>query len=274
MSYKKATAQSAIAAVRGNLKGLPVFITGSAYAASKYSNISDTAFSDVDVFCATDHSLISAVQKLLSRGYTLDDRFQRIWQRWLRFGFNGWHTNSIKLEHKSIGIDVNLVYKLVGKHPTSSLSSVLESFDFGLLAVGGIDCLNNVERDMRSYLFPSNIHAADLDAGTLPFMPNKRMDWRQGFISEYSGLRMVGRYAKYHGYGYDMRYIKDDLLTGYGAAAAYLATRDDDPDKLTLSSIYKALRDSIDTDDFASLKEAGEELIMLDSLDQIYEKLQ
>ena len=274
MSYTKATAQQAIAAVRGNLKGMPVFITGSAYAAAHYDHISDHAYSDIDVFCFSSQAIVVAVQKLIMRGYSLDERFERVWERWLRFGFNGWHTNSIKLVHKGLGIDVNLVYKLVGKQPTSSLSQVIESFDFGLLAIGGVDCLTDTDRDMRGYLFPANIHTADLEHGRLPLMPNKRQDWRQGFISEYNGLRMVGRYAKYHGYGYDMRYIKDDLVTGYREASIYLATRDDDPDKLTLGSIYKVLKDSILADDFASLKEAGEELIMLDSLDQIYEKLQ
>lgn len=274
MSYQKTTAQNAISIVRGNLKGMPVFIAGSAYAAAHYDHIDDLSYSDVDVFCSSPQAIVAAVQKLIMRGFKLDDRFERVWERWLRFGFNGWHTNSIKLVHKGNGIDVNLVYKLIGKQPTTSLAQVIESFDFGLLAIGGVDCLTDTDRDMRGYLFPANIHTADLEHGRLPLMPNKRQDWRAGFISEYNGLRMVGRYAKYHNYGYDLRYIKDDLITGYGEAARYLATRDDDPDKLTLSSIYKALKDSIRKDEFDILKEAGEELIMLDSLDQIYEKLQ
>lgn len=274
MSYTKATALQAIQTVRGNLKGMPVFITGSAYAAAHYDHIDDYAYNDVDVFCSSQQSIVAAVQKLIMRGYKLDDRFERVWERWLRFGFAGWHTNSIKLVHRTSGIDVNLVYKLVGKQPTTSLAQVIESFDFGLLAIGGVDCFTNTDRDMRSYLFPANIHTADLEHGRLPLMPNKRADWRQGFISEYNGLRMVGRYAKYHGYGYDMRYIKDDLVTGYREASIYLATRDDDPNKITLGGIYSLLKESIINDDFTTLKEAGEELITLDSLDQIYEKLQ
>lgn len=273
MSYTKTTAQVAVATVRGNLKGMPVFITGSAYAAAHYDHIDDHAYSDVDVFCASSQAIVAATQRLLARGFTFDDRFERVWERWLRFGFNGWHTNSIKMVHRKHGIDVNLVYKLQGKHPLNSLAQVLESFDFGLLAIGGVDCATDTDRDLRSYLFPQNIHTADLEHGRLPLMPNKRADWRAGFISEYNGLRMVGRYAKYHRYGYDLRFVKDDLITGYGAAASYLKTRDDDPGKQTLGSVYTVLQELIENDDYAGLKEAGEELILLDSLDMIYEKL-
>lgn len=270
----KLSADQAIADVRAALTGLPVFIAGSSVGAAMYAHISDEAYDDVDVFCASINALVTSVNKLEAQGFEMNDRFKRVFHRWMKYGTKSWHTNSIKLTHPLSGVEVNVVYKLVDGHATTSLAQVIESFDFGLLAIGGVDCLTDTDRDMRGYLFPANIHTADLEHGRLPLMPNKRQDWRQGFISEYNGLRMVGRYAKYHGYGYDMRYIKDDLVTGYREASIYLATRDDDPDKLTLGSIYKVLKDSILADDFASLKEAGEELIMLDSLDQIYEKLQ
>ena len=264
-------ADIAIAQVAGRLKELPVFITGSSVAAAKYDHISSTAYSDVDVFCATQHSLIAAVQRLLNGGFKLDDRFSRVWARWLKYGFKGWHTNSIKLEGH--GIDVNLVFKVVDGHPTTSLAQVIESFDFGLLAVGGFDCEQRVWRDMRGYLFPSNIHAQDLEEGRLPLMPNKRENWRNGFISQYVGLREFGRYAKYHNYGYDMRYVKDDLVTGYWSVAEYLSERTDHPDKVQLGMIFQNISMHIENDDFVKLSEAAKEIVFEDDLDSIMDAL-
>ena len=68
----------------------------------------------------------------------------------IKYGFKGWHTNSLKLYHATptYRVEVNLVYKLTDGHPTTSLAQVLESFDFGCLGLG-LDCELNQWRDIR-----------------------------------------------------------------------------------------------------------------------------
>jgi len=127
------SASAIIADVRSLLAGEPVYLAGSLVAEETYGK--SNAHSDVDLFCPTDQVLIAVGQKLLCNGYKLDDRFDRVWHRWLRYGFKKWHTNSLRLMSPA-GVETNLVYKLTDGHPTTSLGQVLESFDFGLLATG------------------------------------------------------------------------------------------------------------------------------------------
>nr|DAL38042.1 MAG TPA_asm: putative nucleotidyltransferase [Caudoviricetes sp.] len=244
--------------------GLPVFIAGSAVAASVYEH--PHAFSDIDMFCPSDVAFITAIEHLRSKGYEFAPRFKRVWQRWLKLGIGNWHTNSMHLRSPR-GTDVNVVYKLIGKKPTTSLSQVLESFDFGLLTVG-YEAETRTFRDLRPYMFP------DLDpVGPLPLMPNKRNDWVNGFISQYNGLRECGRYAKYHNYGYDLSAVKDDLVVGYYNAALYLADRDK-PEKKQLGLIYEAIAGHIQVDNIDQLVEASKQILYLDSLDDIMESLE
>jgi hypothetical protein len=258
------SASAIIADVRSLLAGEPVFLAGSLVAEETYAKAN--CHSDVDLFCPTSQVLISVGQKLLCNGYKLDDRFERVWQRWLRYGFKTWHTNSLRLWSPS-GVETNLVYKLTDGHPTTSLAQVIESFDFGLLATG-YDLETDRFMDMRGYLFPG----MDPD-GPLPMMPNKRANWRSGFISQYNGLRESGRYAKYAGYGYDLSMVRDDLVTGYDAAALYMSTHFDD-DKQLLGKIYWAIARYIEADDITSLTEASKKIDYKDSLDQIMEALE
>lgn len=164
-----------------------------------------------------------------------------------------------------------MVYKLADGHPTTSLSQVLESFDFGLLSTGW-DLESDRFLDMRSYLFP-DYSEADRDAGKLPLMPNKRVNWRNGFISQYNGIREAGRYAKYHTYGYDLTYVKDDLHTGYMQAWLYLSNHFDN-DKKLLGQIYEALAAYIDLDDIDGLAKASSMIDYSDSLDAIMAALE
>ena len=257
-------AASVIGQVRLDLRGTPSFLAGSVVAALTYGK--PYAYDDADVFVPSPQALISNVQLLQDKGYTLNDRFERVWHRWIRYGFNNWHTNSIKLVSPQ-GFELNLVYKLVEKAPTKNLSSVLESFDFGLLA-SGFDLERDTFHDMRSYMFPSRPAQ-----GPLPLMPNKRDNWRAGFISQYNGLREAGRYAKYHTYRYDMSLVRDDLLEGYFNAVAYLSQRDN-PDKQLLAQIYEAIALAIEDENIAELVEFGKKIPQLDSLDQIMEALE
>lgn len=257
-------AADSIARMRTLLLGSPVFLTGSLVAEDVYG-LTD-AHEDIDLFAPTSHTLIATTQRLLDQGFTLDEKFSRVWARWLRYGMNGWHTNSIRL-HSPQGEEVNLIFKLIQKQPTSSLAQVLESFDFGLLATG-YDLEDGTFRDMRSYLFPG------LDPnGPLPLMPNKREAWVNGFISQYNGLRECGRYAKYFNYGYDMSLVKDDLIVGYNNAALYLLDRDK-PEKQQLGQIYQVIASYIEFDETDKLLEASKEILYLDSLDQIMESLE
>lgn len=226
------------------------------------------AHHDVDIFCPTPNVLISVGQQLLCQGFKLDDKFGRVWHRWLRYGFKTWHTNSLRL-HSPSGVEFNLVYKLTDGHPTTSLAQVLESFDFGLLGTG-YDLERGKFLDMRSYLFPDEFTHPD---APLPMMPNKRDAWRNGYISQYNGLREFGRYAKYFTYGYDMSLVKDDLVTGYRQAALY-HTNHFDPEKQKIGAIYETIAFRIDIDDIDDLLETSKKIDYKDALDQIMEALE
>lgn len=261
-------ASDIISDVSSRLRGMPVFLAGSLVAEATYGKTG--SHSDVDIFCPTDHALISAGQRLLDQGYKLDDRFSRVWARWIRYGFKKWHTNSLRL-HSPQGIETNLVYKLTDGHPTTSLSQVLESFDFGLLSTG-YEMEDGSHRDLRDYLFPTASRSDKL-SGRLPLMPNKRDNWRNGFISQYNGLREVGRYVKYHDYGYDMSLVKDDLVTGYWAASTYFSTSFED-EKKQLGQIYEVIATKMEDDDIDDLRAAAQQVDYKDSLDTIMEALE
>lgn len=256
-------ARDVIADVRARLAGDPVYLAGSLVAADTHGT---AGWHDVDLFVPTQNVLIATGQKLLCQGFTFGERFDRVWARWLKYGMKGWHTNSLRLMSPD-DIEYNLVYKLADGHPTTSLGQVLESFDFGLLGTGW-DLEANVFRDIRPYLFPG---LEPWDA--LPMMPNKRDAWRNGFISQYNGLREAGRYAKYHGYGFDMSLVKDDLVTGYWAASSYL-TNHFDSDKQMLGRIYEAIAIKIEDDAIAELDLAAKQIDYKDALDQIMEALE
>jgi len=258
------TASAVITDVRTLLKGEPVFLAGSLVAEVAYGKTN--AHSDVDLFCPTPQVLISVGQKMIDAGYKFDDRFDRVWHRWLRYGFKTWHTNSLRLVSPN-GMETNLVYKLTDGHPTTTLAQVLESFDFGLLGMGW-DLETDTYRDLRPYLFPG----MDVD-GPLPLMPNKRDAWRNGFISQYNGLREAGRYAKYFDYGYDLSLVQDDLVTGYRMAELYLSNHFE-AEKQQLGGIYGAIAAHIELGNAAHLSQAYKTLDFKDSLDVIMEALE
>lgn len=260
------TSASIIADVRGLLAGEPVFMAGSLVAADTYG-MAGNAYHDVDLFVPTAEALVSVGQLLLCNGFTfIDSRMERAWSRWRKYGTGGWHTNSLKLQDAQ-GFEYNVVYKTLGRNPVRSLSGVIESFDFGLLATG-YDLETNQYRDMRSFLFPGhNI------SGALPLMPDKREAWRKGFISQYNGIREVGRYAKYHDYGYDLSLVKDDLVTGYSQAASDYVNHFDE-NKQLLGQIYETIAIKIDDDDIAELHTWAKKVEYTDALDAILAALE
>lgn len=258
------TAREIIDDVRGLLAGDPVFLAGSLVASDTYGK--SNAHHDVDIFCPSDIVLMVTTQKLIMSGFSFADRSERIWARWLLMGMKRWHTNSIRLLSPH-GYEVNLVYKLTDGHPVTSLSQVLESFDFGLLSTG-YDLKTNTFMDLRGFLFPG------MDPmGPFPLMPNKRDNWRNGFISQYNGLREAGRYAKYVGYGYDLSLVKDDLHTGYMQAWLYLSNHFD-AEKQQLGLIYETIAAYIDLDDIDGLAKASSLIDYSDSLDAIMAALE
>lgn len=272
MSAPSSTVQNvdAIDATRelqGYLKGYTGYLAGSVVAANHYNL--PFSWSDIDIFCPTMNTLIANGQHLLDSGFKLDDRMERTWVRWLRYGIKSWHTNSLRLLSPS-GIEVNLIYKTTEGHAATSLAEVIESFDFGLLC-RGYDLSTGTYRDMQSFLF-TNVKYSDPFAA-LPLMPNKRDNWRQGFISEYNGLREFGRYAKYHDYGYDVSAVKDDLATGYFEASLYMLNHFD-VDKQKRGQIYELIGTKIMADDIADLIDTAKQIDFKDSLDSIMEALE
>lgn len=243
---------------------LPAALAGSAPSAETYG-LSLGQFSDIDVFTFTPEAMMVGAQRLLHAGGSIDDRHARVWHRWLTYGVSSWHTNSLKMHLGDL--EVNFIYKSTNRHPLTSLSQVLESFDFGLLGTG-YDLQTGKRHDLRSYLFPNY----DID-GPLPLMPARRDAWRGGFISQYQGMRELGRYAKYAQRGYDLSLVKDDLIEGYLAAAAYLGGRPED-DKQLLAQIYTAAAGKIRVGDLFDLEEAAKQVVTLDTLDAIMEALE
>lgn len=262
------TASAIIAEVAAPVMGLPVFITGSLVAEETYGL--SNAHDDADLFCRTRETLIAAAQRFQHAGFELGDRDRMAWDRWMRYGFGRWHTNSIKLTSPTTKTEVNLVYKLQGGNPVDSLAATIESFDFGLLATGydltDTDVLT--KRDMRAYLYPD--HDPN---GPLPLLPNKRSNWRRGQFSQYNGLREVGRYGKYLNYGYDMSLVKEDMLLGYRESSIYHLNHFDE-DKRLLGQIYTKIADAIEDDLADDMVETYKEMLHKDELDEIMEMLE
>jgi hypothetical protein len=268
------TARDTIDVVRSLLTGEPVFLAGSLVAEDVYGK--HGAHDDVDLFVPTQTTLMSVVQFLLCQGFTQNERMARTWYRWQRYGMKNWHTNSMKMTAPAAlgGFEVNVVYKLTEGHATTSLSQVVESFDFGLLGAGW-ELETDTFRDFRGalfpHLFPGPGHAAHDVA--LPLMPNKRANWRNGFISQYNGLREAGRYVKYHRYGYDLSLVKDDLVTGYWEAVTFYGDSFEQ-EKKDLAKIYELIALKIEGDDFDDLEAAAKQIDYKDDLAVIMEALE
>ena len=261
-------AQSAIGEVSVVVAGLPAYIAGSSAAAAQPHAPSATAYDDIDIFYASDSGIIAGVQRLINAGFKVDDRHQRVWARWLKMGMGKWHTHSLKLHSTTQpSMEVNCIFKLVDGHPTTSAAQVIESFDFGLLS-HAFDLELMIWRDMRSYLFPA--HQPD---GPLPLLPLRREAWENGFISQYQGLREVGRYAKYIDYGWDLSLVKPSLIEGYWNIASYMRDRGD-AEKIQLAEIYESIAMLMEDDDIDKLRAAGKEILFEDDLDRVMQALE
>jgi hypothetical protein len=256
-------ADLAIGEVAAILAGLPASIAGSSAACAQPLSPSKLAYDDVDVWFPDPLSLVAGAERLMARGWVIEDRHTRVYERWLEQGMSRkWATHSLKLSGR--GIDVNLVFKRVDNHPMTSPGQVIESFDFGLLAIA-FDLKLGLWRDMRSYMFP--LHDP---AGPLPLLPHRQQAWTRGLISQYQGLREVGRYVKYLDYGWDLSLVKPDLVAGYYAASRYHLNKDASS---ALGSIFETIAVELDTDSIDKLREASKEILFMDDLDKIMEAL-
>ena len=267
-SSTRLPAPQAVQQVLHDMKGQRAFLVGSAAAAVHYQ-LPD-AYSDVDLFVPNAGSYFTSVQHLLDSGYRHEnDKFKRVWDRHLSYGFNNWHTNSMKLLSNASDLEVNVIYKRVDGHETTRLSQVLESFDFGLLALG-YETQTGRFHDMRPYFF-----GAGCDNTTpLGLLPYREASLHQGYMSQHIMLRTPGRYARYaHSYGYDLSLVKPVLIAGYLNYAEYKKNRSSNDD-LLLASIAESLAAHIELDEFDELVKFEKGLPAADTLDQIYQSLE
>lgn len=266
-------AQAAVAEVLDDTAGLPAFLAGSSAAAVQYDK--PEAYSDVDVFVPNPGMYFTVVERLLNRGWGLDERNAKTLRRHREIGTKGWHTNSLKLTKQLYPmhdeVEVNVIYKLVDGHATTRLSEVLESFDFGLLAVG-YDTETRRFKDMRSYLFP--------DIGTigpstpLPLIDFRKLKFEQGLMSEHIMQRTPGRYARYaYTYEYDLSLVKPTLVEGYYAYSRYKSNRSK-PEDLLLADLSLALAEHIENDQLIELIEFERTLPTMDGLDAVIASLE
>lgn len=264
------TAAQAVELVVGQARGLRCYLTGSAASAAIKERDQipgfTTAWSDVDLFVGSENEWVRAIQFLIDHGYTFGERMEMLWNRVLHFGTHGWHTNSMRLFNPE-GIEVNLVYKTVGRHPTTSLSQVLETFDFGLLALGW-ETEDGTFRDARPYQFPG------MDPnGPLPILPWRREQIKQGHFREHQGLRTFGRATRYFDdYGYDGSLVLPDLIDGYHAAAEYYSNRME-TEKIQLGQMYRKIAFLLEDQDWDKLREATALLPSMNVMDELYELL-
>ena len=262
------SAGPAVSKVLDEVAGLPAFIAGSSVSAMVHDK--PQAYTDIDLFVPNPGTYFATVQRLLAEGYELEsEKFEKMWNRHLRYGFNNWHTNSMKLMDRVADLEVNVIYKRVDGHETTQLSQVLESFDFGLLAVG-FDAATRRFHDMRTYFFGAGANAG----GPLPLLPYRQDTVGLGYMSQHIMLRTPGRYARYaHTYGYDLSLVKPTLVQGYAAYAAYKLNRTKDED-IQLGQIAQALGAHIERDEFDELLGFEKGLPTADGLDMIFASLE
>lgn len=240
------TASEAVAHVRKSLRGRPGFLVGSAVAADVYGK--HDAYTDVDVFVPSTNALASTVQFMLDHGCVMNEQELRKWNRWQTIGPGDWHTSSIRLETLA-GVEVNVVYKTVGKAPLTSLHAVLGSFDFGYVAMG-YDLKTGTFHDGRTFWF-----GEQCDMHRLGLLPDRHLQWETGSIGRYTGVRQAQRWAKFALRGYDMSLSSPVLVQGYRTTATYYLSKDD-PEYREYAPLYLALADLIEVGGAQEIEDA------------------
>lgn len=267
-------AELAVEKVLEDLKGFRAFLTGSAAAAVAHDK--PLAYTDIDVFTPNQGVYYTAIQRLKDVGYTVaNERFELMWDRQMNIGFNRWHTNSMKLLDDLTGTEVNIIYKLVDGHETTTLAQVIESFDFGLLGMG-YNLKSGNYHDMRSYLFPGFAKLGQ-DTGwgiPLPLLEYRQGQLSKGLMSQHIMLRTPGRYTRYADeYGYDLSLVKPVLVDGYLKYHEYKSNRSK-PEDQALGQIALALSQHMEFDEFNELRKFEADLPKADGLDQVLASLE
>lgn len=238
-------AQQAVGYLRSHLGGRPgTCLVGSLVGADVNGK---DGWADGDVFCFSPGALMAAGQYMLDHGAVLDEQEQRKWNRWLLMGMGDWHTNSIRMELLN-GIEVNLVYKTVGRVPLTSLMQVLESFDFGYVAMGW-DLERGTFHDGREFWFGKGY-----DPESLGFLPHREWQWLNATIGRFTGIRQPQRWAKFADRGYDMRPSQKPLADGLRITAAHYTTKDD-PEYRAYAPLYLGIADLVEDYDIPALLE-------------------
>lgn len=246
------------------LDGFNASAAGSYVSAMHYQR--PDAWGDVDVFAHNQFELVRLVEFCLHIGWDFaTDKDLKTWNRWMRFGMSNFRTNTIHLSNGRW--DMNLTYKTYEGQPVRSLPQVIETFDWGLLAMG---------YDLRSGRFfdfrPTYFMNENWDR--LPMMDERMARWSAGLIVPYTGIRQAGRYHKYaHRYGYDLGAVTDVLVQGYEIAGAYHLDNAWSTEKQKLGEIFVRLGQAIRTDDWDVLAEADNALPVHRDLDEFLERI-
>lgn len=253
-----------IHAMTTEFNGLNASLAGSAVSAMHYDK--PDAWGDIDLFAHNQFELVRMIEFALNNGWDLaTEKDAKTWNRWMRFGISNYRTNTLHLSNGHW--DVNMTYKTYEGRPVASLSQVLETFDWGLLAMG-YDLKSGRFFDFRPTYFP------DHDWDRLPMMDERMARWSQGLIVPYTGIRQAGRYHKYHHvYGYDLGAVKDVLVQGYRIAGEYHLNNAFDREKQTLGEIFVRLGEAVQADDWATLAEADTAMPIHRELDEFLNRI-
>jgi hypothetical protein len=244
MTTTRLPVQEAETSVHRHLGGMHAIWCGSSVAAldaeQRHPGMFTHAYHDIDIFNPSMGALMANVQHLLNQGAVpADEEEGRKLKRWMMYGSQGWHTNSVRLEAID-GFEYNLVFKTIDKHALRTPLDIVNSFDFSNLGVS-FDLRTGERRDLRDYYWP------DDDKDRVRLLPDREQQWLTGSIGKFTGLRQAGRYATNAARGYDMELVKAPLVQGYRIVAAHYMDKDDQ-ELQEYGGIYLDLADHIEQD--------------------------
>lgn len=242
-------ATKAVTKTQALFDGRPGILAGSSIAAVA-NGLEDIDVHDVDIFCPSQMALAANIEYALSLGFRLEEKDARMWARWMHQGAGSFHVHSMNMQHDD-GLRVNFVYKTLpsdaGHRPVTNASGVVESFDFGFLAVA-YDLADATWHDFRKALFP-NVK----EGQPYGLTPYRRRDYMEGFFSPWLILRVAGRYLKYLERGFDMRTISQQLIEGY-RKASLLYLQDPSEESKLRARVCVSIASAIELNDLGVLK--------------------
>jgi len=244
-------AAEAIDSLKKPLKGRRGAILGGATAAEREAAVDpdfDYAYSDVDIFHPSMESLSINLSTLLNAGAVpLDNKDERTLRKWERRGTNGWKTNSIRVVTHQ-GVEVNLVYKTIDKHPLRTPLEQVASFDFSMLGVS-YDLRTWERRDLGTYFWPEG------QDHKYCLFEDREEQWLNAEVGIFTGLRQADRYARYVARGYDLEAAVTPLVQGYRVTGLHYMGQDNEELQLT-GDTYLSLAQLIEDHDIDGLLHA------------------